>query len=133
MNKTALWSLHLPIFEFFNLSLIKFSWHSSSMWDRLGWNDGSGNVSVKGYLPLIRKDSVIHMHGLAVYVKEGLVFAWDLYLKNSVDSHVFNWLCFIQCSVFLLFLWSIIFFIFVNNFWSKFIQHRRSFLDQPIC
>ena len=133
MNKTALWSLHLPIFEFFNLSLIKFSWHSSSMWDRLGWNDGSGNVSVKGYLPLIRKDSVIHMHGLAVYVKEGLVFAWDLYLKNSVDSHVFNWLCFIQCCVFLLFLWSIIFFIFVNNFWSKFIQHRWSFLDQPIC
>ena len=38
----------------------------------------SGNFSVRGYLPLIRKDSVTHMHGLAVYVKEGLPFAQDL-------------------------------------------------------
>ena len=29
------------------------------------------------YLPLIRKDSTTLMHGLAVYVKEGLPFAWD--------------------------------------------------------
>ena len=35
----------------------------------------SGNFSVRGYLSLIRKDSVTHMHGLAVYVKEGLPFA----------------------------------------------------------
>ena len=34
----------------------------------------SGNFSVRGYLPLIRKDSSTHMHGLAVYVKEGLPF-----------------------------------------------------------
>ena len=33
----------------------------------------SGNFSVRGYLPLIRKDSSTHMHGLAVYVKEGLI------------------------------------------------------------
>ena len=32
----------------------------------------SGNFSVRGYLPLIRKDSVTYIHGLAVYVKEGL-------------------------------------------------------------
>ena len=31
----------------------------------------SGNFSVRGYLPLIRKDSSTYMHGLAVYVKEG--------------------------------------------------------------
>ena len=37
----------------------------------------SGNFSVRGYLPLIRKDSSTHMHGLAVYVKEGLPFAQD--------------------------------------------------------
>ena len=30
----------------------------------------SGKFSVRGYLPLIRKDSSTHMHGLAVYVKE---------------------------------------------------------------
>ena len=46
----------------------------------------SGNFSVRGYLLLIRKDSGTHMHGLVVYVKEGLPFAWDLSLENSVDS-----------------------------------------------
>ena len=36
---------------------------------------GSGNFSVSdGYLPLIREDCVTHMHGLAVYLKEGLDF-----------------------------------------------------------
>ena len=43
----------------------------------------SGNFSVRGYLPLIRKDSGTYMHGLAVYVKEGLSFAQDLSLENS--------------------------------------------------
>ena len=47
----------------------------------------SGNFSVRGYLPLIRKDSSTHMHGLAVYVKEGLTFAQDLSLENSADSY----------------------------------------------
>ena len=32
----------------------------------------------EGYLPLNQKDSITHVHGLAVYVKEGLPFAWDL-------------------------------------------------------
>ena len=41
---------------------------------------------MRGYLPLIRKDSSTHMHGLAVYVKEGLSFARDLSLENSADS-----------------------------------------------
>ena len=35
----------------------------------------SGNFSIKSYLPLIRKDSVIHMHDLTVYVKEEHPFA----------------------------------------------------------
>ena len=43
----------------------------------------SGNFSVRGYLPLIQKDSSTHMHGLAVYVKKGLPFAQDLSLENS--------------------------------------------------
>ena len=42
----------------------------------------SGNFSVRGYLPLIRKDSSTHMHGLTVYVKEGLPF------ENSADSYL---------------------------------------------
>ena len=47
----------------------------------------SGNFSVRGYLPLIRKDSIL-LHGLALYVKEGLLFAWDLSLENSADSYL---------------------------------------------
>ena len=41
---------------------------------------------MRGYLPLIQKDSSAHMHGLAVCVK-GLPFAWVLSLENSADSH----------------------------------------------
>ena len=37
----------------------------------------SANFSVRGYLPFIQKDSIPHLHGLAVYVKEGLPFTWD--------------------------------------------------------
>ena len=47
----------------------------------------SGNFSVWGYLPLIRKDSSTHVHGLAVYVKE-FPFAWKLSLENSADSYL---------------------------------------------
>ena len=48
----------------------------------------SSNFSVRGYLPLIRKDSGTHMHGLAVYVKEGLPFTRDLSLENSADCYL---------------------------------------------
>ena len=43
---------------------------------------------MRGYLSLIQKDSTTHMHGLAVYVKEGLPFARDLSLENSADSYL---------------------------------------------
>ena len=49
-----------------------------------------GNFSMRGYLPLIQKAFITHMHGLAVYVKEALPFALDLSLENSADS----FLCF---------------------------------------
>ena len=48
----------------------------------------SGNFFGRGYFPLIQKDSSTHMHGLAVYVKEGLPFARDLSLENSADSYL---------------------------------------------
>ena len=44
--------------------------------------------NMTGYLPLIQKDSITDMHGVAVYVKEGLSFAWDLSLDNSADSYL---------------------------------------------
>ena len=48
----------------------------------------AGRFSVRGYFNLIRKNSASHMHGLAVYVKEGLLSAWDLSLENSADSYL---------------------------------------------
>ena len=61
------------------------------------WDDSidSGNFYVRSYLPLIQKDSVTCMHGLAVYVKEGNPFALELSLENSMDSCIFNWLYFV--------------------------------------
>ena len=47
-----------------------------------------GNFSVRVYVPLIRKDSSTHMHDLAVYLKEGLPFPWDIFLENSADSYL---------------------------------------------
>ena len=75
----------------------------------------SSNFSVQGYLSLIRKDSITHVHGLAVYVKEGLNFAQDLSLENSADSY----LCFrlaLLHSVLLLFPLSVTFFDFMHGF-----------------
>ena len=51
-------------------------------------SNDSGNFSVRGYLPLIRKNSITLRHGLAVYVKKRLPFARDVSLENSVDSYL---------------------------------------------
>ena len=65
----------------------------------------SGNLSVGGYLPLIRKDSSTHMHGLAVYVKEGLTFAQELSLENSADSYLCFRLALLHSVSYFLFLY----------------------------
>ena len=57
----------------------------------------SGNLSVRGHLPLIQKDSLTHMCGLTVYEKEGLPFACDLSQKTQILTYVFDWLYFTQC------------------------------------
>ena len=75
---------------------------------------------MRGYLPLIRKDSSTHMHGLAVYVKEGLPFARDLSLENYADSYLCLQLALLQ-YVLLLFPMSITFFILVYSFLFYFI------------
>ena len=48
----------------------------------------SGSFFVRGYLPLIRKYSSTHMHGVAVYVKEGIPFARNVSLENSANSYL---------------------------------------------
>ena len=76
----------------------------------------SGSFSVRGYLPLIRKDSSTHMCGLAVYVKEGLPFARDLSLEILCRFLFMFSTGFTSLSVLLLFPLSITFFSFVHSF-----------------
>ena len=80
----------------------------------------SGNFSVRGYLPLIQKNSNTHMHVLAVYLKEELSFPRDLYLENSADSYLCFQRSLLHC-ILLLFHLSITFFIFVHGFLFYFI------------
>ena len=72
----------------------------------------SGIFSMRGYLPLIRKDSSTHMQYLTVYVKERLPFARDLSLEGSADSY----LCFR-----LILLHSVSYFFFLNRSPSSFL------------
>ena len=70
--------------------------------------DGSidfANFFVRDYLPLIRKDSSNHIHGLAVYVKEGLPFARNLSLENSADSYLCLRLALLHSVSYFLFLY----------------------------
>ena len=60
---------------------------------------------MRGYLPLLRKISSTHMHGLAVYVKEGLPFAQGLSSENSTDSHSWFWLALLHLVSYFFFLY----------------------------
>ena len=89
----TLWSLALRVFEAYVRILLIANLSVNQTPDILVLCDAnlddsldSGNFSVRGYLPLIRKDFSNHMHGLVVKVKEGLRFARDLFQKNSADS-----------------------------------------------
>ena len=90
--QSRLWFLEpRPSFEFLWLWIfpwIKLSWHSCSLWARPEWLNWFWQFLCEGYLPLNRKDCSTPIHGLAVYVKEGLRFARDLSLENSADSYL---------------------------------------------
>ena len=77
-----------------------------ALWEiNLDDSTDSSNFSVRGYLPLIRKDCSTHMHGLAVYVKEGLPFARNLSLENSADSYLCFWLALLHSVSYFFFLY----------------------------
>ena len=65
----------------------------------------SGNFCVTVCLPLTQKDSITHIHGLAVYVKEGLPVARSLSPENSVDSHFCFRLALLHAVSYLFFLY----------------------------
>ena len=56
------------------------------------------NFSVRSYLPMIRKDSITHMHGFSL-CEEGISFYVELISRKllKVLIYVFDWLYFIQC------------------------------------
>ena len=82
------------------------------MWCKLWWLNCFWQFLCECYLPLIEKDSTTHMHGLAVYVKEGLSFALDLSLENSAYSYFCFWLSLLHSvSYFLSLYWSLSFFL----------------------
>ena len=74
----------------------------------------SGNFSVRGYLPLIRKNSSTHMHGLTVYVKED--FCTGLISGKLCRFLLMFSTCFTSLSVLLLFPLSITFFVIMHSF-----------------
>ena len=80
----------------------------------------SGNSSVRGYFPLIQKDSLTHIHALAHYVKEGLSFA--CIFSRKVCRFLLRFLTgYTSFSALLLFPLSITFFVFMHCFWCYFI------------
>ena len=66
----------------------------------------SGNFSVRSYLRLIQKDSITHMHGHAVYGKEGLPFPRDLSLENYVDAYLCFQLALLQSVSYIFFFYQ---------------------------
>ena len=65
----------------------------------------SSNFSVRGFLPLMRKNSITHVHGLTVYVKEGLPFPWDLSLENFANTYLCFWLALLHSLSYFFFLY----------------------------
>ena len=55
---------------------------------------GSINFSVRSYLPLIRKDSVTHMHDLTVYVKQDFLLNVNYLVTLRILIYVSNRLSF---------------------------------------
>ena len=91
-------NLILPIFEVFVQILLNMNLSfNQTLSTYLDDTDDSGNFSVRGYLSLIWRDYIVHMHGLSVYVKKGLPFAPDFIWEIlCILAYVFDWLYFIE-------------------------------------
>ena len=81
----------------------------------------SGNFSVRGYLPLIRKDFITDRHGLAIYLKERLPFCTIFISRKLCGFLLMFSTSFTSLCVLLLFLLSITFFVIMHGFLFYFI------------
>ena len=84
----------------------------------------SGNFSVRGYLPLIQKDSTTHMHILAL--SEGRTFFQAGFMSRKLWklSLMFSTGLASQSVSYFFFPLLITFFVFMHGFWFCFILHR---------
>lgn len=98
-----------------NQNLQMFSFFMRQTWKT---QLASFNAFLRVYPSLIKKDCVINMHSLAVYVKEWLPLPRDCPLQNSDGSYVFYWLY--QCQCFISFSLSITIF-FLSFLFSEFL------------
>ena len=107
LSFTNIWDLHLNFVDC-KSSFLKSNYPDIlAIWEtNLEASIDSGNFFVRGYLPLIQNDSSTHMHGLAVCVKEGLPFARNSSLENSVDSYLCYWLALLQPVSYFFFLYQ---------------------------
>ena len=78
-------------------------WHSCSAWDKPGWLNWF--LCEMWDLLLIQKASSTHMHGLAVYMKEGVPFAQDVSLETSSGSYYCFWLALLHSVSYFSFLY----------------------------
>ena len=65
----------------------------------------SRSFSVKGYLSLIRKDSILLISWSCSLCEERLPFAWNLSLENSADSCSYFWLALLHQESYFIFLY----------------------------
>ncbi|CAE1168972.1 unnamed protein product [Acanthosepion pharaonis] len=65
----------------------------------------SSDLSIPGYLPLLRKDSLTHMHGLSVYVKDHIPLARELSLESPDQSYMCLRLSLLNAVSYLFFLY----------------------------
>ena len=85
---TNIWGLRLNFVECGSFLESNFP-DLPALCGKLGWLNWFWQFLCEGYLPLIRKDcTTTHMHGLAVYLKEWLLFAPNSSLENSTDSYL---------------------------------------------
>ena len=71
------------------------SCYSCSVWDKLGWLNWFWQFLYEGLSSQIQKESVTHMHGLAVYVKTAFCMGL-ISRKLRILTYVFEWLNYTQ-------------------------------------
>ena len=125
LSKANLYQYLRLLFEFCWMWIfpwIKLSCNSCSMWDKLTWLNWFWQFLCKGLSFFNPKGFCwTHMHGLAVYVKEGLFLEQGL-ISRKICQFLLTFLTgFTSLSALLYFPLSIISFIFMHSLWFYFI------------